>query len=204
MRATLLSVGREVQGSALVTAITSPSTVLEVDDAGDFSPEGGQVTIGAHTLTYTSVKYRDIPSDGVTVGTLVLSGTAGFSAAKWTLVQVYPPAVEYVAQVKTDTGVMSATVDHPLISDKAFELSAASDPAQVEVEQRREKWYVTHLYDRTPELPALTALSESVDALEIAFAGISGGGGGNVGGGHWGDTYGSTSTGGGHWGDTYA
>jgi hypothetical protein len=128
MRATLLSVGREVQGSALVTAITSPSTVLEVDDAGD----------------------------------------------------------------------------HPLISDKAFELSAASDPAQVEVEQRREKWYVTHLYDRTPELPALTALSESVDALEIAFAGISGGGGSNVGGGHWGDTYGSTSTGGGHWGDTYA
>jgi hypothetical protein len=204
MRATVVSSGKFKRGSVLLTAITSPSTVLEVDDAGDFSPEGGKVTISGNTLTYTRVKYRDYPPDGVTVGTLVLSGTAGFSAPKWTRVDVYPARVVWVAQVQTATGVMSAIVDHPLRNDKAFTPAGVSDGAEVEIEPRDGEWYVTHLYDRDPEIPAVTALSESVDALEIAFAGISGGGGSNVGGGHWGDTYGSTSTGGGHWGDTYA
>ncbi len=218
MRATVVSVGKVSKGSVLVTAVTSPSTTLEVDFGADFSPDGGQVTVAGHLLTYTGVLWSDQPEDGVTVDTLVLSGTAGFSAPKWTRVDV-PGSVEYVAQVKPagTNGVLTATLDHPFTDDVTFEPAAVSEGVLVEVVKRGRKFYLTELLNRErsirPDLIAAGVLSASVTIPNLTAVpsviqdeiDSIGGGSGSIGfnGGDWGDPYGPHSFDGGDWGDPY-
>lgn len=186
MRGTVVSVDRQARGSVLVTAITSPSTTLEVLSAADF-PSSGQVLVAGHTLTYTEVKWKAIKADGVTKDTLVLSGTAGFSAPKNTTRVDVPGSVEYVAQVQPShsTGLLSAVIDHHLISDVSLKRAAVSDGALVELEDRGGRWYVARIIKREPSLDLSNAVDGSLhvatidpDEFESAVIGIAVGGGG--------------------------
>jgi hypothetical protein len=222
MEALVVSTRRAPAGSLLAADLSMGASQVVLDDAADFFDSGGQVLIGGQTLTYTSVLWK---SEGQAANdTLVLDATSPVAGTAYADMAAVPGKVSFIAQVRlhgTD-GEESAVIPPGLASELDLEPGIPDEDITVWCEYDGPALVVKRIVDREPKMrpevisdgvigasvsiPNLTEVPPVITtAIGVAIAGISSGGGaGNIAGGHWGDPYGSTAVHGGHWGDTYA
>jgi hypothetical protein len=133
----IVAVQQETLGSELSANTSIGATTLPVVDTTDFHEDGGQVTLGAETLTYTAVD-----DDALT---LTLSGTAAAVHTAADRVDVYPPAAvtwAYVQVGDEDDDPVIAEMPHALLPLVTTGVKDVDEYQSAILEERGGHWTV--------------------------------------------------------------
>lgn len=171
----VLSVSQVTFGDELTVAASIGATVLTVDDAVDFDPAGGTVSVNGQIVSYTTAN-ADSDTQTVTLAAgLTANAAVGDRVDVWDA-SLPGPAVEYQATVTLndtdgldDGDAVIAIVDHALVPLLPLGIRDPGAGESVTIEQRAGQFWVSNVNGSTPQIQGSYVAPGTIGPAALSF-----------------------------------